>query len=258
MRKKLSKDALERSKFISALLEFVKIKGNYGFELHDFFNYLDSINLPAKSRKKTGDGTWIPDRHNDFVTTAQKAAQDWCIIIFYYHKVYYIDDRSAKYLKLNGKKPLNATIYSGSKRGFTRRVNTKRILTIVDLVHSNTIQDSNLSFDIPLYINYSISDFISKTDSQSTFYLMTNILKKEGFIQDISWDSLKDITKKKLKEYHLELKHLYNSPVELMDQIDSNGFHIKDYFNTLNDAFLYTLQLTSLEVYWKTCLDLSK
>lgn len=126
-------DSAERNKFVKAILDFTTEKDNSGFTPEEFFEYLDKIGLRAKSKIIS---TNEPNRRNDLLSTTQKAAQDWGIMFLHVgqkgNNKYYVDDRTARYRKLSGRRPKDAVYYSGSKRGFARRLKTKRSLNISD------------------------------------------------------------------------------------------------------------------------------
>ena len=120
-------DSILRQKYVERLLYFVIQKDNGGFTPDEFAKHLTSNGISPKSIKGRRNplGKTEPDPRNDFLFTVQKAAQDYGIF-FYHHgtrskKKYYVDDRTARYLKLNGRKKEGSVFHSGSKRGFERR-----------------------------------------------------------------------------------------------------------------------------------------
>lgn len=125
-------DSLERKKFVKAILDLTEEKDNMGWSPDEFFTYLDKCGIPPKCKK----GKVLPDRRNDLLTTTQKAAQDWGIIFYHTGKKgmnqYFVDNRVARFRKLTGRRPDDAIIYSGSKRGFKRRLTTKKHMNVSD------------------------------------------------------------------------------------------------------------------------------
>ncbi len=142
--RRLTKDSKERDIFVQALMNFTVLKDNMGFTPSDFFNFLDEQKIPAKS-KKLVNGVLTPNRRNDFLETTQKAAQDWGILYFYQGKkpntIYYVDDRTARCKNLSGRRPVTSIIYSGSKRGFVRRMKTKKQHTVENFFDNKVQQN---------------------------------------------------------------------------------------------------------------------
>jgi hypothetical protein len=116
----------QRDKFVERILYLVIERDNQGFTPLEFKNYLSSYGIVSK-KKKNPTSTKEINLQNDLVSTLQKVAQDYGVL-FYHHgtrgnKQYYVDDRTARFFQLSGRKPEDAKFHSGSKRGFQRRKN---------------------------------------------------------------------------------------------------------------------------------------
>ena len=134
-------DSIQRNKFVISFLELVESEDNCGVTPQEFFEYLQEKKIPSKSKKKNGD----PYPPNDFVTTLQKLSQDYGVICYYdgsrSENRYFIDDKSAKYLRLHGRMPKTALMYSPSKRGLERRMNVKkRHVTLAEAFPQRMVQ----------------------------------------------------------------------------------------------------------------------
>jgi hypothetical protein len=105
-----TQDSLDRDAFVDALIEYARLNQNQGFTSAELFDYFDTLHL-AKSTT----------RNNDFVTTAQKAAQDWGFRLFRQGNLYYVNNRTARYFRFPCRKPPTAKEYSASRRGYSRR-----------------------------------------------------------------------------------------------------------------------------------------
>ena len=143
--KKLSVNAIQRRKFVNCLVDYIVYCDNLGFSSAEFYAYLRKNNIEAQC-KRIENGIPVPNNSNDFVTTAQKAAQDWNIILFKAKVngvfLYFVDNDTAQLKGLSGRVPSGNTMYSGSKRGLARR--KSRMTTIKDF-HLDEVEFFNFN-----------------------------------------------------------------------------------------------------------------